>query len=105
MKKKKSKGVILMPKVTSMMSREEKQKDLVEKKSVKLCEDIREAVFSVYGRKQLNQSEFAKIAGLSQPTLSNRLKNPMDLELGELVKIIAAFPEIRENLANSISTL
>jgi predicted transcriptional regulator len=94
-----------MPKITSMMSKSDKQKYLIEKKSVKLCEDIREAVFRVYGKNYLTQTEFAKISGLNQSTLSKRLKNPMDLELGELVKIITAFPEIREHLANSISSL
>ena len=94
-----------MPKINYLKSREEKQKDLLEKTTEKLCGDIRAAVFEILGRKYLTQTEFAKIAGLNQSTLSKRLKNPTDFEIGELIKIIVAFPEIREKLADSILNL
>ena len=94
-----------MPKVTSMMTREERQKDLFEKTTVKLCGDIRAAVFEILGRRYLTQTEFAEMAGINQSTLSKRLKNPTDFKTKEIIKIIIAFPEIRENLANSISSL
>jgi len=94
-----------MPKIKNTVSSQKRRAQTIEEISEKLCQDICGAVGEIRGRKRLTQAEFAKMAGLPASTFSKRLKNANDFELGEIIKIIAAFPEIRENLANSISTL
>ena len=94
-----------MPKTKYLMSAGQKQADSLEAKTKKFSDDIRGAVGEVRGRLDLTQGEFAKMAGLNASTFSKRLKNPKDFEASDFLKMIVAFPQIREKLIASLEQL
>jgi len=93
-----------MPKTKYLYSKEEKEADILETRKKILKGDICGAVSKARALRGLTQDEFAKCAGINRGTFSLRLKEPTDFRLEELFKIQSAFPEIRDDIAKSITT-
>ena len=94
-----------MPKIKYALSAEERRKLKIQEKTEKICKDIRVSIFGVRGKCNIGQNEMAEMTGFSPSTFSHRLKRPENFTFGELVKMVAAFPDIRESMIRAISEL
>ena len=94
-----------MPEVKCFRSAKQKQAERLEAQIAKLNKDTLGAVGEIRGRYQLRQNDVAEMTGFNTGTFSLRLKNPEKFTLEEMLKMFAAFPEMREKFISSLQSL